>query len=1301
MKKCANCLLQIEDSVGSCPQCNSTKFLSLTESPGAPTPIPRMSLAEKKETQDRKISGWLWLPLGMLYIQYPVALWELVSSIQRVVSGHAMIYWPAILIDIIIMTAVTCLVWGFHKRKAIVPQCYAAYLLLVAGLWLAAQFFAPVGRFIPNGYLYLGPDPTIRPLIVGFLWSMVMIPLFATSRRVSETFSEEIADFEKGYRILRYLCSPFTWLAGRLLRAKAWAWLFTPLTLVGMTIVGLLTGTLAQKGYDDLTAWRASPSQSPSLASTKAVPVNFEPVGVDSDALRKALEKGVSVEGNVSRKEHTEYIGTSSSTYLISNLDLTITNKMRYGFEFGQDMMLVETDVGGSTFDGVYHARGIPNTRGDSPSFSGNGNDSYRLSSAEIHHVDGKITRLLGGGSTVTVKFGDKVSDKDREQLTFHALAPKQKTRITAAFEQGSWINDTGLASLRVALPEIQVSTKTGIQRFRVITYFTKPSDKDKPWTPSRIEIIPLQADQLTALVETPENNLVSRVFAANWLVKLDPEHAPSVLQRVVGAQHQGELLVTSLILMNELRARGFEEHALALVRDTKVPTGIRRLAMTYLGKVGCVESLPSIAELAGSTQEEDPLADHAIEVLGDFEGAKGLETLLALARSPSQTVRANTIARSLAKTKAPAAIETLMKQGREGQVPALDALAEAQLPECFDYFAELAAHPIEGVPENTVLHGLAASDRKKAVPILFAMLKQRSTATDQDPVEVSPLVQELIQLGADLPIDDLASLAHEGNQRALYILSNLDQEKAYPTLRKIAGSKAPVEARRTALRGLQRHWAKQSAVLFTSALNDDDSETVSIAIQGLQAAGDTTQIPTLLHLLKNEHASEVAQALEVLGPGTDSGEYFKALLASDDVSVLSSLVSGLIEHNWTDRQAIKPLLSRLDSLEPTAQFQIIRLLRHVTQNAVGPDDYSDFEKEPAAWVTRWKEWAKKQGLGEIASNTPMVPSIPKIPDIPPVPPVPELPQTILQAPAVSEQAPIDRPVAAHSEPKANTTEISQLKKPVFENTTKEPILLRYKLKQDQVMKLAMDANSEIQIDAGGQKMNMIQDIHFDAKARVTEVDEKGNISVLVKIIRLKMKMDGMAKVEFDSDKPDETNPAFQAVTAMIGVGIPCKISPIGEMLETDLEPLRLAVRRVNNAALTKTLEDSISKMFEGTFIQLSKDPIALGQTYKAGTVVSGGMKVQASYKIDSVKSDKSSVIMSPIMVIDMAKDAMPDAEAKVISQDASGWLLFDVEKGYSSEGQVHINMTLEISANGQKALMHTTTRVQSVSSLN
>jgi TPR repeat protein len=305
----------------------------------------------------------------------------------------------------------------------------------------------------------------------------------------------------------------------------------------------------------------------------------------------------------------------------------------------------------------------------------------------------------------------------------------------------------------------------------------------------------------------------------------------------------------------------------------------------------------------------------------------------------------------------------------------------------------------------------------------------------------------------------------------------------------------------------------------------------------------------------------------------------------------------------------------------------------------------------------------------------------------------------ILKADAGAKQAPLV-PASKLATP-VLSYELTESRAPVFESTTSEPVLLRYKLRRDQIMKFVVDTNSDIEMRMGAQKLNMGQNMRIEAKARVTEVDDKGNISALVKITRLKMKINGMTEVEFDSDKPDDADPDFKAVTAMIGVGIPCKISPVGEMLETDLEPLRLAVRRVNNAALTKALEDSTSKMFEGTFVQLSRDAIAAGQTYKAGTIVSDKMKMHMSYKIDSVNSDKSMVVMSPVGILDCAADAIQDAEAKIISQEVSGWLLFDVEKGYISNGQVRSHVVFEFTANGQKIRMDMLTKALSTSNLN
>ena len=265
-------------------------------------------------------------------------------------------------------------------------------------------------------------------------------------------------------------------------------------------------------------------------------------------------------------------------------------------------------------------------------------------------------------------------------------------------------------------------------------------------------------------------------------------------------------------------------------------------------------------------------------------------------------------------------------------------------------------------------------------------------------------------------------------------------------------------------------------------------------------------------------------------------------------------------------------------------------------------------------------------------------------------------------------------------------------KAPVFSATTAEPVLMRYKLKMDQVMKMGVDMDVDVHVQAGPQDIKMVQAMHFDAKARVTEVDDKGNMACVVKITHMTMKMSGMTDIAYDSDKPDEAPASFQGVAAMIDVGIPCKISPVGELLETDLEPLRLAAQRANNAALAKAVEDSVNQMFEGTFLQLSKDPIAAGATYKGGTILSDKTKMHLSYKIGSVSADKSKAVMEPSIEMEIPPDAFPGATGKITSQESNGWQVWDVEKGCPGDAQMHMHVGMELTSNGEKATVEITT---------
>src|SRR5262249_1444168 len=169
----------------------------------------------------------------------------------------------------------------------------------------------------------------------------------------------------------------------------------------------------------------------------------------------------------------------------------------------------------------------------------------------------------------------------------------------------------------------------------------------------------------------------------------------------------------------------------------------------------------------------------------------------------------------------------------------------------------------------------------------------------------------------------------------------------------------------------------------------------------------------------------------------------------------------------------------------------------------------------------------------------------------------------------------------------------------------------------------------------------------------------------------------------------------------MIGVGIPIKMSSVGKMLETDLEPLRLAARRANDAALAKSFEDSTKQMFEGTYIQLSEKAVKAGDTYKAGTIVDDKIKLHNSYKIRSVSADKTRALLEPVGVLEMAPGALGDGgDAKLKSQRVAGWILFDLQKGHISKADIRIHVLVDLNAKGETGTMELTTKVKLTSSL-
>lgn len=265
---------------------------------------------------------------------------------------------------------------------------------------------------------------------------------------------------------------------------------------------------------------------------------------------------------------------------------------------------------------------------------------------------------------------------------------------------------------------------------------------------------------------------------------------------------------------------------------------------------------------------------------------------------------------------------------------------------------------------------------------------------------------------------------------------------------------------------------------------------------------------------------------------------------------------------------------------------------------------------------------------------------------------------------------------------------------PKFASTSDEAVLLRYKYKAGDVEKIALDIDMDMTVRLGKTTLPMKMNMHIDAKSVTTAVASNGDFSAIVKITRMRMTTtSGANNVEFDTDKPSD-DPSFKGISAMINVGIPCKMSPVGKMLETDMEPIRQAVRKVGNDALVKSLEDSTNQMFGGAYVQLSEDPVKAGDTFQAGTVLSGKAKVHNSYKVLSVSGDKSEAILQTVPVIELAPDAFPKGmEAKLTSQKVNGWMLFDVANGHAAKADIRMHMKMDLKTSGEQGDIDMTVR--------
>lgn len=695
----------------------------------------------------------------------------------------------------------------------------------------------------------------------------------------------------------------------------------------------------------------------------------FRPIRVSGRQVRQDLENGLKVTGGATPESRSETLGMSSQTLVVWDVNLEVANKTKLGIALGKDLLLIESDAAGAVFDGVALLRGkkkredqgdndglasLLGTR-DAPSYS-----AYGISNYEEYQDDGSSLKRRGPLFT----FGGGGSGKDNSKgasMGFGTLGPRETRSLRVTLEEGSWVKEDYRNSVRVALPELSVQTTHGAERFRLVVYLDKTPAKEQQWRAARTELIGLNATDLTSLLMVPETNLVTRVFAANWLAQLDRQRAIGPLVEVGRTLRQGQLLASCLELLMGLKGRGLEDHAVGLLGEEDLPNGIRNLAARYIGRVKYERGVQAL--VAAAKGKDDLVAGGAIDGLGAVGGERAGEALLLLLRTPDQASRHGQVASALAMTKTPSALRALEELTLQGNKQAAEALIQGGASQSFDFFRGLARKAKDKEWGDIAARGLRACGGQQAVAPLLELLQKEAPPPTESLQQTSTVVTEMVALNAPEAVPELSRMARGGNLRALQVLAGYKHKSAQAPLRQIVrtGSQPQLGI---ALAGLADNWSATSVDLFRTALRAPDREIRQIAIRGLGSSKDAAAVPLLLPLLKtnkDDVSYQVVSALGQLPVGSYAPQFVEALLVTDENNVASGLVTCLIDSGWKDRSAIRRLGNKLKGSKDDMRFPMIRLLRHLSGNVMGPESYAEYNERAAEWFRRWCEWASRQ----------------------------------------------------------------------------------------------------------------------------------------------------------------------------------------------------------------------------------------------------------------------------------------------------------------------------------------------------
>lgn len=346
-----------------------------------------------------------------------------------------------------------------------------------------------------------------------------------------------------------------------------------------------------------------------------------------------ALQKGFHVRGAVRMTVQQRRAAISDITYQQVRLNLDLINDTDARIQLARTMMVIETNAAASVHDGVLVGFRVPPVEKGQETW--HSRQAYGLSTDEGIQDNG--SRFTGGDIMAMLYLnGSEVTNDSKADVYPLEIAPRSHSSWKLTLNRGNWFQDEMRAAVRVALPEIQVTTATKqLERFRLVVHFSKTPEG---WTAAEHQWIRVETHSLAELIDRQTTDPMTRVLAANWAMEIDPKGIRESLIRQCQPLSEGEFLRTCLLLLSFERDPGLSSHAESLLNARSTPTGICITAVVYLTSLG---KSPNLATLEATARgNDDKTAGQVIYVLGGLKTAEARRVLQSLLNDPNLAPR-------------------------------------------------------------------------------------------------------------------------------------------------------------------------------------------------------------------------------------------------------------------------------------------------------------------------------------------------------------------------------------------------------------------------------------------------------------------------------------------------------------------------------------------------------------------------------------------------------------------------------------------------------------------------------------